>query len=50
MVARILSIGTAVPPTVLAQGDVRDFFVAQPGVDRLTARGNFDRSTGRPND
>ncbi|NYF17919.1 putative naringenin-chalcone synthase [Microbacterium sp. AK009] len=38
MVARILSIGTAVPPTVLAQGDVRDFFVAQPGVDRLTAR------------
>ncbi|WP_322410381.1 type III polyketide synthase [Microbacterium invictum] len=38
MVARILSIGTAVPPTVLAQGEVRDFFAAQPGVDRLTAR------------
>ncbi|AZC12612.1 type III polyketide synthase [Microbacterium sp. ABRD28] len=38
MVARILSIGTAVPATALAQSDVRDFFVRQPGVDRLTGR------------
>lgn len=38
MVARILSIGTAVPATALAQSDVRDFFTRQPGVDRLTGR------------
>lgn len=38
MVARILSIGTAVPETVLEQSEVRDFFIAQPGVDRLTGR------------
>jgi predicted naringenin-chalcone synthase len=38
MVARILSIGTAVPETVLEQNAVRDFFTAQPGVNRLTGR------------
>lgn len=38
MAARILSIGTAVPSTRVTQDRVRDFFVAQPGVDRLTER------------
>lgn len=38
MPARILSIGTAVPPTTLAQPAVRDFFARQPGYDRLAAR------------
>lgn len=38
MTARILSIGTAVPETRLPQEQVRDFFAAQPGTDRLTAR------------
>lgn len=36
--ARILSIGTAVPETRLRQEQVRDFFAAQPGTDRRTAR------------
>ncbi|KAA9108370.1 type III polyketide synthase [Microbacterium rhizomatis] len=38
MTARILSIGTAVPATTLAQHDVRDFFIRQPGYDRLARR------------
>lgn len=38
MPAHILGIGTAVPTTVLPQSAVRDLFLAQPGVDRLTAR------------
>lgn len=38
MTARILSIGTATPPTVIAQERIRDFFAAQPGTDRLTQR------------
>lgn len=38
MAARILSIGTAVPATRVRQDRVRDFFAAQPGVDRLTQR------------
>ena len=38
MVTSVLSIGTAVPPTRLAQQDVRDLFVAQPGASRLTQR------------
>jgi alkylresorcinol/alkylpyrone synthase len=38
MPARILSIGTAVPPTTLAQDHVRDFFARQPGYDRLASR------------
>src|SRR5690606_13021508 len=36
--ARILSVGTAVPETSLSQDAVRDFFAAQPGVDRMTRR------------
>ncbi|MDT0184809.1 type III polyketide synthase [Microbacterium sp. ARD31] len=38
MTARILSIGTAVPATIVSQERVRDFFAGQPGVDRLTQR------------
>ncbi|WP_375386432.1 type III polyketide synthase [uncultured Microbacterium sp.] len=38
MSARILSIGTAVPATTLTQHEVRDFFVRQPGYDRLAQR------------
>lgn len=38
MPARILSIGSAVPPTSLDQDDVRDFFARQPGYDRLASR------------
>ncbi|GAA2978025.1 putative naringenin-chalcone synthase [Microbacterium terrae] len=38
MPARILSIGTAVPETVISQERVRDFFAAQPGRDRLSQR------------
>lgn len=38
MTARILSIGTAVPPTTIAQPFVRDLFAAQPGYDRLARR------------
>lgn len=47
MTARILSIGTAVPPTVITQERIRDFFAAQPGTDRLTQRlirASFDAS------
>lgn len=47
MPAHILGIGTAVPTTVLPQNAVRDLFLAQPGVDRLTARligAAFDQS------
>lgn len=47
MSTKILSIGTAVPPARLAQPKTRDFFAAQPGVDRLTARligAAFDQS------
>ena len=38
MSPRIVSIGTAVPTTRVAQTEARDFFATQPGVDRLTAR------------
>lgn len=38
MTARILSIGTAVPPAVLHQNAVRDLFAAQPGIGRLSQR------------
>jgi len=38
MVTCVLSIGTAVPPTRLAQQHVRDLFIAQPGASRLTQR------------
>ncbi|MBB2976840.1 putative naringenin-chalcone synthase [Microbacterium endophyticum] len=38
MTARILAIGTAVPPTRVAQTSVRDVFAQQPNIDRLTAR------------
>ena len=47
MAARILSVGTAVPATRLSQSQVRDFFAAQPGIDRLAARlihAAFDQS------
>ncbi|MDO8383511.1 type III polyketide synthase [Microbacterium sp.] len=47
MPAHILGIGTAVPTTVLTQSAVRDLFLAQPQVDRLTARligAAFDQS------
>lgn len=36
--ASIIGIGTAVPPTRLAQAAVRDLFAGQPGADRLTRR------------
>ncbi|WP_203581466.1 type III polyketide synthase [Microbacterium hibisci] len=38
MTARIVSIGTAVPPTRIGQGVARDIFAAQEGVDRLARR------------
>ncbi|GAA3910740.1 type III polyketide synthase [Microbacterium invictum] len=38
MAARIISIGTAVPSTRIAQEHVRDLFTAQPWADRLTGR------------
>lgn len=38
MSTQILAIGTAVPESRLPQPSTRDFFAAQPGVDRLTAR------------
>jgi len=38
MTARIVSIGTAVPPTRIAQEDARDIFAAQEGADRLARR------------
>jgi alkylresorcinol/alkylpyrone synthase len=38
MTARILSIGTATPPTTITQDGIRDFFAGQPGTDRLTQR------------
>src|ERR1041384_6095957 len=38
MAARIVSIGTAVPSTPVAQDRIRDFFASQPGLDRLTHR------------
>ncbi|CDK00061.1 Predicted naringenin-chalcone synthase [Microbacterium sp. C448] len=47
MPAHILGIGTAVPTPVLPQTAVRDLFLAQPGVERLTARligAAFDQS------
>ncbi|NLB47335.1 MAG: type III polyketide synthase, partial [Microbacteriaceae bacterium] len=36
--AHVLAIGTAVPEARLTQGETRDFFASQPGVDRLSAR------------
>ncbi|MEJ6490621.1 type III polyketide synthase [Leucobacter sp. USCH14] len=47
MVTQILAIGTAVPSARLTQTRTRDFFAAQPGVNRLTARlisAAFDQS------
>lgn len=47
MVTQILAIGTAVPSARLAQERTRDFFAAQPGVNRLTSRligAAFDQS------
>ncbi|MFV0435113.1 MAG: type III polyketide synthase [Leucobacter sp.] len=47
MSTKILAIGTAVPAARLEQSKTRDFFAAQPGVDRLTARligAAFDQS------
>lgn len=38
MSARILSIGTAVPPTTMEQGGIRDFFIRQAEGDRLSQR------------
>ncbi|HEX5731100.1 type III polyketide synthase [Microbacterium sp.] len=38
MTARILSIGTATPPTTISQDRIRDFFASQPDCDRLTQR------------
>lgn len=38
MNARIVSIGTAVPPTCVPQDRARELFAGQPGVDRLTRR------------
>ena len=38
MTARILAIGTAVPPAVLRQNAVRDLFASQPGIGRLSQR------------
>lgn len=38
MTVRILSIGTAVPATRITQPEIRDFFAAQPAIDRLAAR------------
>ncbi|SFI49757.1 MULTISPECIES: type III polyketide synthase [Microbacterium] len=38
MTTSVLSIGTAVPSTRLTQGQVRDLFAAQPGLDRRTQR------------
>jgi predicted naringenin-chalcone synthase len=38
MTARIVSIGTAVPPTRIAQEVARDIFAAQDGLDRLARR------------
>jgi len=38
MTARIVSIGTAVPPTRIGQDDARDIFAAQEGADRLSRR------------
>lgn len=46
--AAIIGIGTAVPPTRLAQDAVRDLFAVQPGADRLTRRligAAFDQSS-----
>ena len=36
--SRILAIGTAVPPAALSQEAARDFFAAQPGMDRMARR------------
>ncbi len=47
MVTKLLSVGTAVPAARLSQPRTRDFFAAQPNVDRLTARligAAFDQS------
>jgi len=47
MTAHLVSIGTATPDAALSQPATRDFFRAQPGVDRLAARligAAFDQS------
>lgn len=38
MTATLMSLQTAVPPTILVQSQVRDVFAAQPGLSRLGAR------------
>lgn len=38
MTARIVSIGTAVPPTKIPQEQIRDLFASQPRIDRLARR------------
>src|SRR5690349_12481804 len=38
MTASILGLGTAVPPVRLTQDQVRDFLIAQPGLDRRARR------------
>ena len=50
MTARILSIGTATPPTTITQDRIRDFFAQQPDCDRLTQRlirATFDAAADR---
>ncbi|MGO1838689.1 MAG: type III polyketide synthase [Candidatus Microbacterium stercoravium] len=47
MTAHLVSIGTATPEAALSQAAARDFFRAQPGIDRLAARligAAFDQS------
>ena len=38
MAVTLRAVSTAVPPTVLVQGEVRDVFAAQPGLNRLAQR------------
>jgi len=38
MAVSIRSIGTAVPPTIIRQDDVREIFATQPGLGRLGQR------------
>lgn len=47
MSVKLLSIGTAVPRSILPQSETRDLFIAQPGVSRLVERlirAAFDQS------
>ena len=38
MAVTLRAVSTAVPPTILVQGEVRDVFAAQPGLNRLAQR------------